>query len=205
MFFSLVLVLSVSCRETKKQQEETKDTLATVVDSPLDSPSMQDVILGFVAAYNDQDTAKLNAYIHPDLGLYIIYTPGVGDVYQKVQGLDFKNPVPEHFPYNKVNHDYSLRFESLPEFDCSKDRWTKKGFFCDSTATPDQLALILDFKKDYESIPKAETEQIKMIEKDSYRVILTKNDNLIFHIKRYKDAWYVTVLDRAYGWCDAWA
>lgn len=203
MLFTLTLLLATSCRETKKQTEQTKDTVVTTIEPLQDTTSMQDVILGFAAAYNTQDTAKTNAYIHPELGLYIIYTPGVADVYQKVKGLDFKKPVPEHFPYSKAKNEYNLRYESLPEFDCGKDRWTKLGFFCDSTATPDQLSQILDFKRDYENIPKTEVEQIKMIEKDSYRVILTKNDNLIFHVKRYKGAWYVTVLDRAYGWCDA--
>lgn len=201
---AILLIIIASCGPSQKKTEETKDTATTVAVTPTqDSLSAEEVITRFTRAYLSQDNEKANALIHPDLGLYIIFRPGVADTYEHVKSLDFKKPVPEHFFYGTFENNYVLSFQKLPQFDCSKDKWTKQGFFCDSTETPHQLSQIVDFKKEFEPVTAQESQQIKTIEKDSYRIILTGGDNLIFHIKKYNGTWYVTVLDRAYGWCDA--
>jgi len=205
LFIVLILLVTAACRPTKKQNEEKKDSVTTPIDTnsvPVTS-SLQEVITEFAQAYIKQDQQKINAHIHPELGLYIIYRPGAGDEYTHVDSINFKKSVPEHFPYGKISASDLISFAKLPEFDCGTDRWSKLGFFCDTTKTPKQLSIILNFKKEFEAVSPAEISKIQNIEKDSYRVILTRGDNLIFHVKKYKDAWYITTLDRAYGWCDA--
>ena len=77
------------------------------------------------------------------------------------------------------------------------------GFVCDTTAQATALTEIASFDYEFNGIDAVELAEIKQLEKDTFRVILTKNENLIFHIKNYDGKWYVMVLDRAYGWCDA--
>ncbi|KGE14729.1 hypothetical protein [Sphingobacterium deserti] len=201
--FCCVATLLAACNSSNKKSEETKDSVSTTMRPSDEAQAMTEVITRFTRAYLSQDSEKANALIHPDLGLYIIYRPGAMDNYQQVERLDFKKPVPEHFPYTSFENDYVLSFAELPHYDCGGEKWDKLGFFCDSTKQANQLAQITAFKQEFEQIDATTVNTIKELEKDSYRVILTNAENLIFHIKKYKGSWYVTVLDRAYGWCDA--
>lgn len=203
-FALIVLTITfISCNSNSKKSTEQKDSVQSPINIEEIAPPPSEVIESFVQAYTERDNQRINELIHPDLGLYIIYRPGAMDTYEKVDSLNFSKPFPPHFPYTTFKNEYSLSFEELPEFDCGYDRWNKLGFFCDTTAHAQQLTRIADFQKEFNEIQQSQLEAIKEFEKDSYRVILTKNENLIFHIKKYQGAWYVVVLDRAYGWCDA--
>ena len=164
---------------------------------------MTEVITRFVRAYVSKDNQKANKLIHPDLGLYVIYRPGAMDTYQHIDSIDFGNPVPNHYPYSDITNDYGLTFASLPVFDCGTEKWDKLGLIADTTKQADQLTFIAEFKNKFEEITDQQLIQIKEIEKDTYRIILTSEDPLIFHIKSYQGVWYIIALDRAYSGCDA--
>src|SRR5690606_9260075 len=117
--------------------------------------------------------------------------------------IDFNRPVPEYFPYTTFENDYVLTFEKLPAFDCGEEKWDKLGFFCDTTSQARQLTTIATFDQEFNGMNEADLVAIKQLEKDTFRVILTRDENLIFHVKKHQDKWYVFVLDRAYAWCDA--
>ena len=204
-FLCLGMLLIAACTSSNKKSEETKSTTDTTATTPVPAytQGLDEVITGFTHAYLRRNQTKINTFIHPDLGLYVIYRPGAADTYQKIDHLDFDNPTPEHFPYTTFEHNYTLRFEKLPVFDCGKEKWDKRGFFCDTTTQANQLTSIATFDREFNGVSAREVEEIRQIEKNTYRVILTQNENLIFHVKKYHDKWYVIVLDRAYGWCDA--
>jgi len=195
-------IFAVSCNSSSKKNEDNKDAADSIATFE-QTQQLTEVITRFARAYISQDNDKVNALIHPDLGLYIIYRPGASDVYAHVSRIDFSKPVPNHFPYTTFQNDYTLTFEKLPVFDCGSEKWDKLGFFADTTATANQLTTIAIFRQEFENVSAAEVAQIKELEKDTYRIILTVNENLVFHVKKYEGAWYVIVLDRAYGWCDA--
>lgn len=202
---SLVILLAIlaSCSSGNKSNTEKKDSINTAVKITPIEIAPNNVIESFVQAYIEKDNKRVNELIHPDLGLYVIYRPGAGDTYEKVDSLNFSTPFPPHFPYTTFENTYQLAFDKLPEYDCGYDRWDKLGFFCDTTRQADQLSQIANFQYEFEEISQTQLEKIEEFEQHTYRVILTKNENLIFHIKKYKGNWYVVVLDRAYGWCDA--
>lgn len=203
-FICCCLILLASCNSSDNKTEETKDTVETpTAVFPEDTQAISEVITRFVRAYINQDAEKANALIHPDLGLYIIYRPGAMDTYVRVDSMDFDVPVPDYFPYPTFDNDDVLTFEKLPVFDCGKEKWDKMGFFCDTTSQADQLTTIAAFNHEFDGISDEELAEIKQLENDTYRVILTKDDNLIFHVKKYNDKWYVFALDRAYAGCDA--
>lgn len=198
------MLIMASCTSSQKKTEETKDTVsATTVTLPADEQAIRDVVIRFTEAYLQQENSKANTFIHPDLGLYIIYRPGAADTYERIDSIDFNRPTPEYFPYSTFENDYTLTFGPLPVFDCGAEKWDKLGFFCDTTSQANQLTRIASFKLAFNEIDEAEETKIKQLEKDTYRVILTKNENLIFHVKKTAGKWYVLVLDRAYAWCDA--
>jgi len=77
--------------------------------------------------------------------------------------------------------------------------------YCDTLTHPNQLSAIIDFEKEYEpkKYSNAVIQEVKAQEKDSYRVVVTTETPLVFHLTKYKGEWYVTALDRAYGSCEA--
>lgn len=204
IFLASLCFTWTSCSNSSKKnkdQVETADTSAVIF--PDDTRDLTEVITRFVRAYSSQDNQKANALIHPDLGLYIIYRPGAADTYTHVDSLDFNKPIPEFYPYVKFSNAYTPQFDALPVFDCGSNRWDKLGFYCDTTQQASQLTKIAAFEHDFGQKSEAEVAEIEALEQDTYRVILTQEDNLIFHVKKYQDKWYIFVLDRAYGGCDA--
>ncbi|WP_437919358.1 hypothetical protein [Sphingobacterium sp. LRF_L2] len=201
--FCITIGLTSCTSSNKKAEENNKDSVTSTALPNADKQQLTELITRFVRAYISQDNQKANALIHPDLGIYIIYRPGAMDTYQHVDSLDFQRSIPEHFPYSTFENDYVLQFDSLPVFDCAEEKWNKYGFFCDTTVQADQLTQIASFKHEFKEINDRTLAEIKQVEKNTYRVILTKNENLIFHVKKYEGSWYIFVLDRAYGWCDA--
>ncbi|TJY67875.1 hypothetical protein FAZ19_01015 [Sphingobacterium alkalisoli] len=208
LFFTIsgVLILLSACNQNKSKEQETQDS--TYIKAPQTMEEVQqlsEVVTRFVRAYINQDNEKANALIHPKLGFTVIHRPGVADVFTKVDSIDFGTPVPAHFPYPTFSNDYVLTFETLPTFDCGTEKWSKEGFFCDTTAHPDQLSRIALFQREFnqEEFSDAEIDAIKNAERKSYRVILTAKDPLIFHLQHEEGVWYITVLDRAYAGCDA--
>lgn len=198
------IVLMASCTSPNKKSEETKDSTDTpIVVFPEDTQGISEVISRFSSAYLSQDNKKANALVHPELGLYIIYRPGASNTYERVDRIDFTKSVPGYFPYTTFENDYVLTYEELPIFDCGSEKWDKLGFFCDTTTQANELTEIAAFNHEFNGISDAELAEIKELEKDTFRVILTKKENLIFHVKKYQGNWYVIVLDRAYAGCDA--
>ncbi|MGN0002758.1 MAG: hypothetical protein ACI35V_04920 [Sphingobacterium composti] len=203
----LLFALIISCNPSNKSEKETtQDSVVTVVPTTSEEQNqLSEVITRFARAYASKDNEKANALIHPDLGIYIIYRPGAADTFVKMDSLNFSQPTPEVFAYPDLNFDYALTYEKLPVFDCGTEKWEKFGFFCDTTSHPNQLSNIAAFEEEFNDKAFSEDDLInlEMAEKESYRVIVTAKDPLIFHVRKYNGGWYVTTLDRAYGSCDA--
>lgn len=206
---SVALLLTIfigSCGEGNKKKDQKKEDMETITPATIEEENqLTEVITRFVRAYVSKDNQKVNALIHPDLGLTIIYRPGVSDTFVKVDSLDFIKPVPDYYPYTDIVNDYVLTFEKLPEFDCGTEKWSKLGFICDTTSHPNQLSNIIAFDKEFDEskFSEEQLEKIEVDEAESYRVIVTSDTPLIFHVQKYKGNWYVTTLDRAYAGCDA--
>ena len=203
----LLFVLLISCNQGKKSDKVTsQDSVIAVAPVTVEQQNqLSEVITRFVRAYSSKDNAKANALIHPEIGIYIIYRPGAGDTFVKMDSLDFSNPIPEVFAYPELTIDFPLTYEKLPSFDCGTEKWDKVGFVCDTTSHPNQLSNIAAFEDEFDENKFSEDDliQIERAEKESYRIIITSDYPLVFHVRKFNGAWYVTTLDRAYAGCDA--
>ena len=204
------IVLLGSCNNSSKTATAHQDTVTRAsLNQPEEIQQISEVITRFVRAYLSQDNEKVNALIHPEHGLAIIYRPGVMDEFKLVDSFDFQNPVPESYPYTTFENDKTLTFEALPEFLCDTDKWTKYGFSSDTTATSvtHLLDTIMKYQGEFNGAKYDDKtlERVSKLEDGSYRVILNPTDEhfLVFHVKQFEGSWYVTVLDRSYGNCDA--
>lgn len=205
-FLVITLILS-ACTNNDSKKSQTQDSVVTnSVPNSIDvEDDLTNVITRFVRAYITQDNDKANKLIHPELGFTVIYRPGVADAFVRVDSINFRNPIPDYYAYPKITNDFSLTYASLPTFDCGTERWSKLGFYCDTTIHPLQLSNIISFDNAYneEKISEDELLKIEQHEQNSFRVILTSETPLIFHVQQYRGAWYVTTLDRSYASCDA--
>lgn len=208
-YFFVCVLLFTACNNSNKKTEEKLDTTQReAIDQPEEVQQISEVITRFVRAYISQDNEKINALIHPEEGIAIIYRPGAADTFSLLDTFDFKKPVPEYYAYPPLQNDQVLTFEKLPEYDCGTMKWDKVGFFCDTTSNSQTqlLQTILKFEEEFEPTKHDETnkKRIQELENGSYRVILAQDEeSLIFHVKQFGNSWYVTLLDRAYGGCDA--
>lgn len=220
LLFISIIVLG-SCNRTADKKESQQDSIATTTADSLPNvmdtlavpkqeiaqeESIDRAISNIVRAYSMQDSKALNSYIDKTIGLYTIYRPGVQAIYVHATSIDFNHPIPEYYPYPKPNLSGKVTFGILPVYDCGKEAWNKKGLFCNNKQHPTELSQTAKFMNEIleAKISDAEIQKLKALEAKSYRVILTdKNAPLIFHITKQSNRWVLTVIDRAYGSCDA--
>lgn len=207
LFLVVFLVLN-GCdqrTETNTKKDDFREDEVPVSLEQEEVDSLKNTIYAFVKAYENRSNTEINALIHPDLGIKIIYRPGVSDTFTEAQAIDFLQPTPAHFDYPTLSNEYILTYGKLPQYDCAKEKWDKQGLFCDSTSHPTALSTIIAFENQYapKKVSKQHLTKIKEAERMSYRVILAQNNPLVFHVQKYENRWYVVVLDRAYGGCDA--
>lgn len=202
----VALLFFTRCNQPSNTNTQQKDSIVAVpLDTMAQANEMERVIHAFVKAYEEKSNAQANALINSDLGLTVIYRPGVSDTFSKINSLDFSKPMPDHYLYPTLKNNYPLSYGRLPVYDCGTEKWNKVGLYCDTISRPNQLSTIIAFESEFEpkKYPKGLIKEVANSEKESYRIILTGDNPLIFHIQQYNGDWYVTVLDRAYAGCDA--
>lgn len=224
LFFYILICLTVStisCRNNKKEDKAVKilqdsisadtvskrDTIEKTVKKE-DSETLEEVLEKLAKAYSDQDSKTVNTYIHPKLGIYIIYRPGALDSYVHQNSFNFSKPIPEYHSYEKLTYKGPLKSGKLPIFDCGTMKWDKLGFYYDKKSRPNELSQTAKFMNEIldAKISNTVLQQLKNIEARSYRAIMTSNESeepFVFHVTKEGEKWYITVIDRAYGGCDA--
>jgi len=224
LFFFVLICLSIgviSCRNNKKEDKAVKiaqdsipldtiskpDTIEKEVKKE-DTETLEEVLEKIAKAYTDQDSKTINNYIHPKLGIYIIYRPGALDSYVHQNSFNFSKPVPEYHSYEKLSYKGPLKAGKLPVFDCGTMKWDKLGFFYDKKSRPNELSQTAKFMNEIldAKINQAELLRLRNIETRSYRAIMTSNESeepFVFHVTKEGEKWYITVIDRAYAGCDA--
>lgn len=203
----LAFIHLASCNQrtgsNTNKQDDIEEPVSTFNKEEADS--LKNTIYAFIKAFENKSNAEINALIHPELGIKIIYRPGVSDTFFEAKAIDFSKPIPSYYEYLTITSDYALEYGQLPEYDCATETWDKLGLYCDTTIHPNILSSIIAFENQYavEKFSKAYIDNILESESNSYRVILAKDDPFVFHVQHYEGRWYVVVLDRAYAGCDA--
>lgn len=189
-YLLLISLIFNSCNPKNDRQNNLSKTIITIVE-----------------AFEKKDTATINNLINKKLKLIILYRQGVFNQYEKVNNIDFANPVYGNFPVPDDAANYQLMFDELPTFDCDKMKWSKTGLFCDTLHIDNLLSTTAIHIKEFANngIPTKETDSFKELEKNSVRVVLTDGNNkeLIFYLTVIDNKWYFSILDRVSGDCSA--
>jgi len=224
LFFFILICLTastISCRNSKKEDKAVKIVQDSIPVDTLQKPdttekevkkenseTLEEVLEKLAKAYSEQDSKTINSYIHPKLGIYIIYRPGALDSYVHQNSFNFSKPVPEYHSYEKLTYKGPLKSGKLPIFDCGTMKWDKAGFYYDRKSRPNELSQTAKFMNEIldAKINNTELQRLRNIESKSYRAIMTSNEHeepFVFHVTKEGEKWYITVIDRAYAGCDA--
>ena len=172
-----------------------------------DNNEFEQHAIKIIKAFHDEDSQSINQMIHDDLGLIVLYRRGVYDEFEKTEGIDFMNPVPEYLPYFDFQIDTTILYQSLPTYECNKERWSKFGLYCDLTMQDSLLSMtginLIKYRGD--KISNETIAKFKEIESNSHRIVLIDKEGgeLIFYLTLIDNKWYLTVLDRVSGDCSA--
>jgi len=193
----------------KSDMKKVKLTLLIIISSiiflPFDSFSqidreLENTVFVILNAYLDKDTAILNEYINEEIGVYVLYRPGVLDKYERIVKIDFDNPVPEYFPYIEFDKFGEINYETLPKFSLETESWDKSGLYIDTTIIDNLLSRtaknLVDYKE--EEIKPELISKFEELESKSFKIILVDREvgEFIFYLTKLNGNWFLTIIDR---------
>lgn len=102
----------------------------------------------------------------------------------------------------------SITYETLPEYDCAGESWSKKGCYVDTTRTDPMLSGIATALRDYfelEWITENLITEIKALENKSRRIVIVNEigESLVIYLSYYDNNWYLTIIDLVSNDCSA--
>ena len=171
------------------------------------SGRFEETCLSIIRAFNNQDSALVNSFIHPNQKITVLFRRGVYDQFDSFEHLSFTTPSPEYFPYPKFETELPLQYGELPKFDCNSGNWTKLGLYCDTLNCDHLLSKTAINYNRYELrvISQSQIDAFVKLEEISRRIVLTDQhgESLVFYVSLIEGKWYLTILDRVTGDCSA--
>lgn len=167
-------------------------------------------LLGVLSGFSEKDSTAINRFVHPDVGVYVVYRRGASDTYTHIDQVDFSNTEPDYMG------DYLLEspilsvseLTSLTEYNCETESWhLSPGVYYDGDYRDNRLSAIDTFREqDGQANFSDEIRESHIkLEKQSVRIIVIteSEESLVFYLTQFNDAWYLSIIDRAVAECDA--
>ncbi len=160
-------------------------------------------ILNIIKALQQKDSTTLQSYIDTTVGCYLLSPYGTLNL-RKTASIEFNS-----YDYSESNFGkYSskqkvIQFASLPEYNCDKSKWNKKGLYANKTSSIFKFITILI--KDYNtSLTSKDLSNMKQIEKNSYWIIYAPDNAtaISFQISNVKGKYYLTAIEPVPLYCD---
>jgi len=182
-----LLILSILCVTVSFGQTPKENLFARTVT---------EVILNL----SRRNSAGLSNFIDKGTGVYILNTIGTKQTYRHFKTIGFSDSTYPNSPFYDKVKIASLTFASLPVYNCSTQRWTKRGLYVDTTKVDHTLSQIAKSRNKYfqDNIPTKTISNLLELETKSRRVIVAENNGneLIFHLSFLNNKWVLTVIDK---------
>lgn len=182
-------------------------------------------------AFLERDMNKMNSFIHPEKGIYLLYRFSMLFSYMHLNKLPKKysdkkyaddawviNSAPLDLSFPSKDSVYIIRpavFDSTINFDCDNN-WNKHGSFVDSVHKPSLFSDIIKQEIEVEGlsmepsqlkIKKKELAMAKTLEKKSRMIVFNEfedYDELVFYMTLINGKWYLSLIHCAISDCGAW-
>jgi uncharacterized membrane protein YheB (UPF0754 family) len=161
-------------------------------------------ILTIIKAFQQKDSTTLQKYIDTTIRCYEIPPYGTIHNLHKIGSVFFKS-------YDFLQSSFGLfstrkkviQFSDLPEYDCNKSKWNKKGLYANRN---NRISTILQtlIKDNFETYNTKDLEHMLEIENSSYWVIYAPDDTVAisFLITYLNNKYYLTAYEIAPLYCD---
>ncbi len=126
-----------------------------------------------IVAYDKKDEAKINTFIHPELGIYLFATLGSSPYWYNGKNLpigidskiDYYVPVPvnEILKGQRLSTQFKLEYTQYPTVHC--ETASKQGLFVDTTKVWREFSKLIQHRIDIEKLEANNTERIKELSK----------------------------------------
>ena len=171
--------------------------------------SFEKAVQQLLTALKKNDNRAFKQFIDAKTGFYLLYRSGVFDQYLHLRSTNLN----DHTKYPETNIAYSgsipskLNYTTMPVYDCDTDKWTKTGSFADTSGklTPVSAIAANLVKYDLQKVSKKEMQQLKAIERQSWKVVLAnkKGDHCVFYLAWRNKRWVLAVFDTVTTDCSA--
>lgn len=168
----------------------------------------------------ENDTARFNTFIQPEIGLYVVYRTGAFDSYSNIQKTEDDETVSFRFGVFEIQEKQdlkaSIQYGTLPVYDCDgpmdrdEDGWSKRGYFADTTNQYTPVSLVAADRKEYfeEELSEKERIAIATVEENSVKVVFTGEEDVeyghggvTFYLIYDDGQWWISVLDWLFNDC----
>jgi hypothetical protein len=148
-----------------------------------------------------RDSTGLSKYLDKKTGVYILEVIGTKETWEHFPTIGFSDSTYPNYPfYDKVKFS-TIKYASLPTFDCGTERWTKTGLYVDTTKIDHTVSKIAKWRnKNYQdNIPTKTISEFIDLEAKSRRVVVAYNNSneLIFYLSYINNKWVLSVIDKA--------
>jgi len=204
--FTLMFIFTACSVKTEPEQikEERKLVREEITDLLITE------IYEIVFALENKDLNLLNKYIHPTFGYYDVFKiDGNQAIVHKKTINNFVYEGLEELNHVIYEREDDINFRAIkianPKFDCSYEDdkfygWNDSGLFINADVQNYLTEHMTDFNKtNVDFYKKEDFYKAKIVEKTSYKVVLTPY--IIFYITKLEDKFYITLFDRAFTDC----
>lgn len=169
---------------------------------------LEKTVQDLLQAYDTKDEKTFNQFIHPEHQLMYQYRIGVPYVLSLASEVHFDELPPAFLPYDDFELDKKVlkaQFEPLPEFDCEREDWNKKGLYIASVPEP-ILGPIIEENFKFENTDQESRDKlirhVAPYDKNYVAVYLTTDGaQLVWYLKEIQGQWYLMIWHRD-TYCD---
>ena len=148
-----------------------------------------------------RDSTGLSKFIDKKAGVYILLVIGTKETYEHFSTIGFSDTTYPNYPFYDNVKFSTIKYASLPTFDCGTEKWTKKGLYVDTTKIDHRVSKIAKWRnKNYQdNIPSKTISKFIDLENKSRRVVVAENngEELIFYLTYVNNKWVLTIIDKA--------
>jgi hypothetical protein len=160
-----------------------------------------------INAFTKGDSATLNKFIKPGVGIYYIGRLGVFDRIEHGFTIEHGYGGSETYDgFIGIKHK-PLVYSSLPDYECGPEAWTKQGTFADSTQSDSLLTSTAKWQNKYgdQKYSKVKISEFRNLEQNSRKVVVTvvTGRSLVFSLTYIEGEWWLTIMDFVSDDCSA--
>jgi hypothetical protein len=188
------------------------DTAGEATEVRIELPPAQNAFeatcYALAEAFAQQQWQAIDSFLHPSIGLLVLYRIGVPDEVKYVKRSEeaLSATYLEGYSYSPRAPLTPIRYAPPPAYDCGGFVWRDTGSFAGPLTDFTYLTFVLTHHEKWNQRPfrPSMRERVNRVEKASRKVIFTQlGEGLVMYLTPIQGTWYLTVIDTVTTDCSA--